>query len=163
MPVRLFLLSHDGNSQNSFLTSSAQNYRFMTHSSLLYAWTSFSCIALSIYFQHIYLYIYLRKSCAKCSLEMHIGVPIVAQWLTNPTGNHEVAGSIPGLAQWVKELALPWVVVKVADEAQILCFCGLWRRPGAPALIRPLAWEPPYAVGAAQEMAKRQKKKVWKF
>ena len=27
------------------------------------------------------------------------GVPIVAQWLTNPTRNHGVAGSIPGLAQ----------------------------------------------------------------
>ena len=32
----------------------------------------------------------------------------------------------------------------------------LWRRPASIALIRPLAWEPPYAVGAAQEMAKRQ-------
>ena len=31
-----------------------------------------------------------------------IGVPIVVQWLTNPTRNHEVAGSVPGLAQWVK-------------------------------------------------------------
>ena len=27
------------------------------------------------------------------------GVRVVAQWLTNPTGNHEVAGLIPGLAQ----------------------------------------------------------------
>ena len=35
----------------------------------------------------------------------------------------------------------------------------LWRRPVATAPIRPLAWEPPYASGAALEKAKRQKKK----
>ena len=34
------------------------------------------------------------------------GVPVVAQWLTNPTRNHEVVGLIPGLAQWVGDLAL---------------------------------------------------------
>ena len=36
-----------------------------------------------------------------------VGVPVVAQWLTNPTRNHEVAGSVPALAQWVNDPALP--------------------------------------------------------
>ena len=35
----------------------------------------------------------------------------------------------------------------------------LWRRPAATAPIQPLAWEPPYATGVAQDMAKRPKKK----
>ena len=35
----------------------------------------------------------------------------------------------------------------------------LWRRLAATALIGPLAWESPYATGAALEKAKRQKKK----
>ena len=38
-------------------------------------------------------------------------------------------------------------------------FLWLWCRPEATAPIRPLAWEPPYAAGAALEKAKRQKKK----
>ena len=33
----------------------------------------------------------------------------------------------------------------------------LWHRPAATALIRPLAWEPPYVTGVALETAKRQK------
>ena len=42
----------------------------------------------------------------EASKNVDIRSSLVAQWLTNPIGNHEVAGSIPALAQWVKDLAL---------------------------------------------------------
>ena len=65
----------------------------------------------------------------------------------NQSGNHEVAGSIPGTG--------------IAMSCGIGCKCSsdlallwLWRRPVATALIRPLAWEPPYAADVA---LKRQK------
>ena len=39
--------------------------------------------------------------------KINSGVPVVAQWLTNPTSNHEVVGLIPTLAQRVNDSALP--------------------------------------------------------
>ena len=44
-------------------------------------------------------------------LKCKAGVPIVAQRVKNRTSIHEVVGPSPGLAQWVKDPALPKTVV----------------------------------------------------
>ena len=40
-----------------------------------------------------------------------------------------------------------------------LALLWFWRRPAAVAVIRSLAWEPPYATSAALEKTKKKKKK----
>ena len=54
---------------------------------------------------------YLKRKIINSKKILTLGVPVVAQWLTNPTRNHEVAGLVPALAQWVNNLALPPAVV----------------------------------------------------
>ena len=40
-------------------------------------------------------------------IKVSFGVPVVAQWLTNPTRSHKVVGSISGLGQGVEDPVLP--------------------------------------------------------
>ena len=66
-------------------------------------------------------------------------------------------GSIPGLAQWVKDhsVAVSCGVVRRPNSDLACCGCGQRQQ----LRLDPLAWEPPYAAGAALQKKKNQTKK----
>ena len=77
---------------------------------------------------------------------------------TNPTRNHEVSRSIPGLAQWVKGSGIA-VSCGVGRRFGLdLAVLWLWCRPAAVAPIQPLAWELTCVTGMALKKAKTKTK-----
>ena len=82
-------------------------------------------------------------------------------WVSRLKAQHsfyEDAGLIPGLPQQVKDLG-------IAASCGVGHRCGLdpvlrlvVAQPAAAALIRPLAWELPYAAGVAIKRKKKRKK-----
>ena len=74
---------------------------------------------------------------------------------------HWDASLIPGLAQWVMDLALPWAMIYIyiyGRWSSDMMLLWLWCRPAAAALIQPLACECPYGVdvGPNKEKKKQQ-------
>ena len=82
-----------------------------------------------LFFKNIPLTAHIKK--------VALGLSIVAQWVRNPTNTHEEAVLIPGIARWVKVLALLW----------------LWWAAAAP--IQPLVKKLPYATGGAKNKTKQ--------
>ena len=80
----------------------------------------------------------------KCSQKKNLWSSCYGSVVTNPTSIHEDTGSSLDPTQWVKDLVLLW----------------LWCRLAAAALIGPLAWELPYAIGVGPKRKTKQNKKT---
>ena len=77
--------------------------------------------------------------------------------VTNQARNHEVAGLIPCSVGQGPGVAASCGVGHRRGLDPVLLW--LWHRPAATAPIRPLAWKPPHATGAAPEKTKKKKKR----
>ena len=85
-------------------------FKFFAHIPLLVVWWMIK--PSFVQYEYVLRQCFLRSQDHSCKFkDSFFGVPIMAQWVTNLTRNHEAAGLTPGLAQWAKDLALPWAVV----------------------------------------------------
>ena len=137
----------------------------MARLSLFYGWLIFLCACVCVC---VCVYIYISLCCT-AEINTHCKLYVSTIFLKRelwsarcgaaevmPTRSHEVAGSVPVLAQWDKDPALLWAGVIGHRCSSDLMLLWLWCRLAAVAPIRPLAWEPPYATGAA--LRKKEKK-----
>ena len=76
----------------------------------------------------------------------------MAPQVKNPTSIHEEVGLIPGLTQWINDLALPQAAVQCKS-----LLLWLWCRLAAAAPIQPLTQESPYTAGASLKRKKKKK------
>ena len=87
------------------------------------------------------------------------GIPVVAQWVMNLTSIQEDVGLILGLCSvgWISSIV---VSCDVGHRRGLdLALLWLWHRLATAALIQPLDWEPPYAMGVALKSGKKGEKK----
>ena len=64
-----------------------------------YTWENFDMVDKKIIFGYL-------ETADEPDLRENKGISFMGQWLTNLTRIHEVVGSIPGFARWVKDLPL---------------------------------------------------------
>ena len=88
--------------------------------------------------------------------ETRDGVPVMAQWLTNPNRNHGLRAQSLALLSGLRTgrcLEL-WCRSKTHLGSHVAVTLA-----AATDLIRPLAWEPPWAAGSSPRKGKKTKKK----
>ena len=86
----------------------------------------------------------------------------MAQRLANRLASMRTQVQSLGLAQWVKDLALPMSHGVGHRRSSNPALLWLWCRQAAVALVRPLVWEPPYATDAAlKKKAKKNLLLIW--